>query len=211
MGLFLSMSGVIGKDVAAVQAALAAYAVEKEGEFGEAERTTDDDDCLVLAGEGDRVSILYPYEFFDWDAASQYLSRALDTPVFSLHIHDEDLWMYLLFRKGQVIDSFNPTPDYWDESLSEKEMAEWAGDAKVVAEAAPGLDPAEIEKYLIRWDESLFDEERKAYEDDEFPAPDCWQMLDFMKKLGLTYPITADGEIEGATFRFVCETKGEGV
>lgn len=206
MGLFLSMSGVIGKDAAAVESALADFAAEKQGEFAATPRTTDDDDCLVLSGEGDRVSILYPYEFFDWDAASQYLSRVLSTPVFSLHIHDEDLWMYLLFRKGQPVDAFNPVPDYWDDAICAEEIAQWAGDAKQVAAAVPGIDSDQIADYLVRWEDPDYEEMHKAYEGDEFAKTDCWQMLDFMKKLGLDYPITADGEIEGKTFRFVCES-----
>lgn len=211
MGLFLSMSGVIGKDVAAVEAALSAFADEKEGEFAEATRTIVDEDCLVLAGEGDRTSVLYPSDFFDWDAASQYLSRKLSAPVFSFHIHDEDLWMYLLFRKGQPIDAFNPIPDYWDDNLSEEEIKYWAGDSQQVVQAVPGLASEEIENYLIRWEDPDYDEVRRAYADDEFGSADCWQLLDFMKKLGLEYPITVDGRIEGKTFRFACETKGEGV
>ncbi|MCC9604525.1 hypothetical protein LOC68_27590 [Blastopirellula sp. JC732] len=211
MGLFLSMSGVIGKDAAAVEKALAAFAAEKEGEFAQAERTIEDEDCLVLAGEGDRVSILYPSDFFDWDAASQYLSRVLSTPVFSFHIHDEDLWMYLLFRKGQPIDAFNPIPDYWDDNLSEEEIFYWSGNARQVAQAVPGVASEEIENYLKRWEDPDYEEMQKAYADDEFAAADCWQLLDFLKKLGFEYPITADGQIEGKTFRFACETKGEGV
>lgn len=209
MGLFLAMSGVIGKDAAAVEKALAAFAAEKSGQFVAAERTTEDDDCLVMAGDGDRVSILYPYEFFDWDAASQYLSRVLSVPVFSLHIHDEDLWMYLLFRKGQPIDAFNPVPDYWDDELSDEEIAQWAGDPKQVAAAVPGVAAEQIEQYLVRWEDPDYEEIRKSYEADEFAKTDCWQLLDFMKKLGLTYPIAGDGTIEGKTFRFVCETQGE--
>lgn len=46
---------------------------------------------------------------------------------------------------------------------------------------------------------------RKAYPDDEFGMGDCWQMADFMRKLGLPYPISDDGTILGVTYRLWSE------
>jgi hypothetical protein len=30
--------------------------------------------------------------------------------------------MYILYNNGQIIDQFNPIPDYWDENISDEEM-----------------------------------------------------------------------------------------
>ena len=77
---------------------------------------------------------MYPGDFFGWDKASKRLSRSLGVPVISLHIHDGDLWMYVLYRGGEEIDQFNPIPDYWSEDLSPEERSSWAGDASAMAE-----------------------------------------------------------------------------
>ena len=42
----------------------------------------------------------------------------------------------------------------------------------------------------------------KAYESDSFPFNDCWQLIDFMQKLGLLYPIDDKGKSHGESYRF---------
>lgn len=112
MGLFLSMSGVIGASEESVVAALRAYAEGNDGLLEEAELTTEDDGCLVISEGPAGVTVLYPGDFFDWDSATQDLSQRLRQPAFSFHIHDGDLWMYTLYENGDLIDQFNPVPDY---------------------------------------------------------------------------------------------------
>ena len=34
--------------------------------------------------------------------------------------------------------------------------------------------------------------ERKAYPDDEYPYGECWQLTDFLRKLGTPYPPPPD-------------------
>ena len=46
------------------------------------------------------------------------------------------------------------------------------------------------------------DESGKAYESDTFGFNDCWQLTDFMQKLGLSYPIDEEGKIHGDRYRF---------
>ena len=72
--------------------------------------------------------------------------------VFALHIHDEDLWMYILFSNGERVDQFNPIPDYWNASLPADERRAWAGSAAVVAQTWPGVAPESIDNYLFEWD-----------------------------------------------------------
>jgi hypothetical protein len=201
MGTFLAMSGLQGTATADVEAALAAYAREKGMVFETAEGTTEDRNILALRSEGAKHTILYPSDFMEWDDASAALSRTLRTPVLSMHIHDGDLWMYVLYVDGVETDRFNPVPDYWGEDVSEEELSRWKGDPNVLAKHWPGLKAADVERYLTRWDLDNEDPP-KAYSDDEHTAGSDWQLLDFMRKLGLKYPVSDFGELKDVTYRF---------
>ena len=63
-----------------------------------------------------------------------------------------------------------------------------------------------MRKYLVRWD---LDAETpgKAYPDDQFRYNNCFQISDFMKRLGLVYPIDDRGGVFGDTYLF--EIPGE--
>ena len=202
MGLFLAMSGVAKSNRAAVEEALRAYAAEKGGKLEATGPTADVSEALLIAESGGNVTVMYPGDFVQWDDASQYLSKTLKTSVFSLHIHDEDLWMYVLYSKGKQVDQFNPIPDYWEEEVSEDDRRAWSGNAAVVGKYWPCLVPESIGNYLFDWD--LDDDEAgKAYPDDEFAFNDCWQITDFMRRLGLVYPVDDNGKASGATYHFV--------
>jgi hypothetical protein len=207
MGLFLSMSGVVGVSQEPVVDAVRTYAEENDGTLEEAELTIDDDGCLVISEGTGGVTVLYPGDFFDWDAAAQYLSKRLRQPVFSFHIHDGDLWMYLLYQNGEVVDQFNPVPDYWQE-LAENERQSWKGNAIAVARQVPGLAPEQIARYLVQWGDDVFEtvERKKAYPTDQFHYGDDWQLVDFMSKLGLDYPVDDRGAPHGVTHRFKCNS-----
>lgn len=61
------------------------------------------------------------------------------------------------------------------------------GRPRVVAQHF-SIDASEIERYLTVWDaEALGDDPDPAYPEDEFTPFDCWQLCDFMKKLGFPY------------------------
>ena len=97
MGRFLAMSGIAGADLAAVTSALKRYAEEHNGQMEPSQATGDPSEFLILSeSRPGRVTVAYPGEFMGWDDASAYLSRSLNAPVFSFHIHDDDLWMYTL-------------------------------------------------------------------------------------------------------------------
>lgn len=180
MGMFVGISGIVGRSEATVAAALKKFAaITRE--------TQDDDRCLIVQ-EGANTSILYPSGFIGWADGSAYLSRELDTPVFAFHIHDSDLWMYTLYINGKPADDFVPIPDYWDENISREHIRSMRGNANKVAAAVPGVRAASIEKYLVHWDTDV-EAEVRAYEDDKYPQGE-WQLLDFMRKLGMPFPDT---------------------
>jgi hypothetical protein len=206
MGLFLAMSGVIGAEKSAVVAALNSFANSRGGSMKPDARSTNDPNTLVLMEDNLNCSILYPWEFFEWDDASQFLSGHLGVPVFSLHIHDGDLWMCVLYDQGEQVAQFNPLPEYWDDDISEAERASWAGDAEAIAACVPGVSPEAIRPYLRHWN---LEEENpgKAFPEDQFNFHDCWQMCDFMKKIKLKYPLDDAGKVMGETYEFVLPEK----
>jgi hypothetical protein len=199
MGLFLAMSEVVAGSTGAVVEALRAYAEGNGGTLEEAAATTDH--CLSIGEGAGGVTVVYPDGFLGWDSASQALSERLGKPVFSFHVHDGDLWMYLLYERGAVVDQFNPVPGYWEE-IGEEERRCWLGDAHKVASSVPGLVPEQISDYLVQWDDLLllWKEPRKAYATDRFHYGEDWQLIDFMDKLGLAYP-DSDRDGPRATYR----------
>jgi hypothetical protein len=185
MGLFLAITGVANVESAAVEAALHEFAGARGGSMEQA-TTNDADDRLVIAkSEAGNVTVVYPSDFMGWDDAARFLSETLGAVTISLHIHDEDLWMYVLVDGGKDVDWFNPIPNYWG-NVSSGELTQWAGNAATLARHWPRLSADAVENYLVSWDFDGFEE--KAYPEDEFPRGDCWQLVDFMNKLQLVYP-----------------------
>ncbi|WP_276483458.1 hypothetical protein [Paraflavitalea pollutisoli] len=199
MGMFLSMTSVVGKGQEAVAGSLANYMQSAGGGLAKEELPLRDEHCFVILEENGNTSIFHSFDFMEWDEASTFISKDLATPVFSFHIHDGDLWMYNLFVNGVEVDRFNPLPDYWEENLDTEEIASWAGDATVVAQYVPGLSPVAISNYLVRWDLES-DGVEKAYEGDVYGQED-WQLLDFMRKLRLPYPLDEQLKPLGDTYK----------
>jgi hypothetical protein len=200
MGLFLSLSGVIGAESDEVKKAMSSFAQNQSGGFDLTAASTNEPNIGVITRSGSNTTVMYPDGFFEWDEVSKDISEKLGKTVFSFHIHDGDLWMFVLFQSGKEIGHFNPVPEYW-EKLSPQEKEKWRGDASLIAGLVPTVSADSIARYFVEWD--LEDESlEKAYPDDEFNINDCWQMCDFMKKVGFAYPIGDDGSIQGETFRF---------
>jgi hypothetical protein len=201
MGAFFSLSGAIGAGQEQVQDALRAYCISRNGEFRAQDGTVDDDGILVLLSCLAGISVLYPHDFLDWDDASAFLSRQLDKPVFSFHIHDGDLWMFGLYVSGSAAAHFNPIPGYWNDNLSDDEREQWRGDANQLAKYIPDLQPESVDRYLVQWD---LDDDKpgRAYPNDRFCYEDSWQLTDFMRKVGLDFPIDDSGGVIGDTFYF---------
>jgi len=205
MGLFLSGSGVCGASVADIEKALNSYQSKKQREFCPAQVSEVQSNTLIISESPEkRVFVLYPSEFFEWDELSQYLSLELNCATFSFHVHDGDLWMFVFFVNGEEMTRFNPIPNYWDDGISEEEMDSWRGDSAIISRYWPGVDPESIDRYFVRWNLDAPNQER-AYPEDEFSYGCDWQMCDFIKKLGLTYPMDDKGNISGKTYHFQVE------
>ena len=199
MGMFLSITSVIGRTKDQVTKSLTNYANSVGGGLEKETLSIDSDNCCVIEEANGNTSILNPYDYLEWDKSSEFISKDLNAPVFSFHIHDGDLWMYIFFVNGEVVDQFNPVPDYWDENTTEEEIQSWKGNAAKITRYIGTIKQADIVNYLVRWDWDE-DDSKKAYPDDESKQED-WQLLDFMKKLGLPYPLDDDGKPKGETFK----------
>lgn len=199
MGTFLAVSGAIGASREQVVQGLRSFAKGNNGTFEIRHGAVGTPGIgLVLEKEGN-TSVLYPDGFCEWDEASSHLSLELGVPVFSFHIHDGDLWMMIAFEKGAEVAWFNPRPDYWDE-VSPDERRKWAGDAEAVCRLVPGVRPESIRKYFVTWTEGLENTQSTAYDDDEYSFGSDWQMVDFMRRIGLTYPDAGVGASNDHTF-----------
>ncbi|MBS1524638.1 MAG: hypothetical protein JST19_03250 [Bacteroidetes bacterium] len=199
MGLFLTLSGVIGKSPNEVENALRNYLETSDGGLEQASVNSNHRNFCVIQHAEENTTIVYPPYFLKWDECANYLSRKLKAPVFILHIYDGDFWSYTLFVNGEIKDQFMPIPDYFDENITEEEIDSWKGNAQVIVNYVPSIVKADIEKYLVRW--NLNEEEGKAYENDE--STNCeYQLFDFMRKLKLPYKIDENGVPIGKVFRF---------
>ncbi|NMM62452.1 hypothetical protein HBE96_07060 [Clostridium sp. P21] len=190
MGLFLAISGVIGKKAEEVTKALEEYISFKKGNIEEVQPVNEAFDLCVIGENEKNTTIVYPNDFFRWEEASEYLSKVLNTSVCSFHIHDSDLWMYSFYNCGNVEDKFNPIPDYW-ERLSEKEIEKWKGNPEVICKFIKDISSDDIKNYYKFWRRDNVQAE-KAYEEDEFAFGDEWQVVDFMNKLSIIYPFEED-------------------
>jgi hypothetical protein len=199
MGTFLSLTSVIGKTKEEVVTSLTNYARSVGGGVEKENLPVDSNNCCVVEEANGNTSVFYPHGYVEWDTSSEFISRDLNAPVFSFHIHDGDLWMYILFVNGKTVDQFNPVPDYWDGDISDEEIQSWSGNAATIIKYIGTAKQGDIQNYLVRWDAEE-EESKKAHPDDEYEQED-WQLLDFMRKLGLPYPLDDDYEPTGDTYK----------
>ena len=194
MGLFLAMSSVVGAKAAEVEACIGDYVAGRQGSFERvATQLPEEQEGRLLETQGG-VTFVYPNDFTEWDEVSAKLSVDLKKPVFSFHIHDGDLWMFVLFVNGEEAVKFNPIPFYWAE-LEPEERAKWLPPASDVARYVPNVDAEQLAPYLVEWpDDGLAG---KAHLDDEFEYID-WQVVDFLRRLRFRYPDMG----QGVSYRF---------
>ena len=168
MGLFLQVAIMPGCKKAEARTAVEEVAKKYSCSFDELESGDFTEEDLI-------ISELIPDE-------CQYAETAAGV---SILFNDDCIgydWGYELYDKGEILDRFNPMPDYFEE-VSEEKIEQLKGDARIIA-GQFHVEQASIERYLVRWSADTMDE--KAYQDDEYGYED-WQMVDFMRKLGYPY------------------------
>jgi hypothetical protein len=183
------MSSAVGGRRAEMEAYVAAYAATRNGSLDQASGGVPEDQEARLLETDGGATIVYPDGFTEWDELSAKLSCDLKKRVFSFHIHDGDLWMFVLFVDGREVAKFNPVPDYWEE-LEPDERAKWLPSADDVTRHVPGIRSERLAPYLVEWPEDGLP--GKAQPEDEFGFID-WQVVDFMRQLRFGFPEPGHG------------------
>src|SRR5579863_4417552 len=86
------------------------------------------------------------------------LSSKLKTAVIAMMIHDSDIFVYLIYEKGELIDQFDSKPDYFGPA-SEAQKKEWRSDfAKLIPYAKKKASAQDFKRVAEK--EMVFEEER---------------------------------------------------
>lgn len=75
MGMFLSLSGVIGKPEDQVVRSLTNYARSVNGGLQPEPLTPDNNNCCLIKESNNNTTIFYPYAYAEWDKSSEFISR----------------------------------------------------------------------------------------------------------------------------------------
>lgn len=176
MGLFLQTAILPGCGEEKARSAVSALA-QKDGSL-----ELDVSGCKFFSSSKG-VQILFNENCAGYDSLSDGLSELTAGPVMLLYIYDGDFWGYFFCDNGTELDRFTPMPDYFGED----EDPGPSGNAALIAERF-GVPEEVVARYLVEWTDEDFEGEHRACEDDEFHIGDCWQTVDFMAKLGWSYP-----------------------
>ena len=86
------------------------------------------------------------------------LSSKLKTTVVAMMVHDSDIFVYLFYERGELIDQFDSNPDYFG-PVSEAQKKEWRGNfAKLIPYAQKKTSAQDFKRVAEK--EMIFEEER---------------------------------------------------
>ena len=173
MGLFLQTAIIPDGDEKTVRSVLEGLAQ------GENPMKLDMPECRFFSNDKG-VQVLFNDWCTGYETLAKNLSKETGRAVLLLYIYDDDFWGYFFWENGVELDNFSTIPDYFGEKET---MQDLSGNAALIA-ARFHIPEGVAARYLIAWSWDDQEEDRKAFEDDEFTIGDCWQMVDFMAKLG---------------------------
>jgi hypothetical protein len=205
MGILICMTALPAIDVNVVKHEIQVIASKKAGYFKPVPTSKSPEKNLIFGrNDNGSVTIIYPKGFDGCDESSQRLSAVLKASVFSFKLDNNDSWWaYKLYANGTEVDRFSPWQQYFAEEEGDKSGKRYPGNPTVVISNWRAGTIDGIEKYYGY--KSTKDCTRKAYSTDHFTQCDEWLLVDFMKKLGLKYPVDSKGRVHGEeyTFRWV--------
>lgn len=141
------------------------------------------------------TQVLMEGDCLGFAALARALSDLSENPVMLLYIYDGDFWGYD-FYGGKEEDHFRTRPDAFG-PVGPREKQRLSGNPAALSGWLPTWDTEMMRRYLVHWsdlDEEAMEE--TACPGDQFPYGDCWQMTDFMARLG--FPWAFDQPVEGA-------------
>lgn len=206
MGLFLHLSTIISTPKSKTVKTLRPLLIQDSYKLEETSDQNNSDELCVVDSANKNTTILFPSLFNHWEL-SQSLSYKLKTAVLTLEIHDGDFWFFVLYENGNEILKFNPYPEYYDENVKKEELNSWLPSIETLCKYFPKTKPEEIENYFINWKSNNIkhwtdtSDIKKAYPADNYGYGNGLQMFDFIKKIGITYPIGDNDNISGTAFR----------
>lgn len=136
---------------------------------------------IAIKGEGE----FHILEAEEAEETAKEISLKRRCPVLSAYIYDGDYWGYTLYLSGEIQNEFATMPDYFEDS--EEVVFRYAANVPLLSQSF-AVSAKRIERYLCHWTDAMLEGEDFAYEEDEFPYGDAWQMVDFLKTLGFQYP-----------------------
>ena len=80
MGMFLSMTSVIGRTKNEVVNSLTDYANSNGGGLEKQDLAIDNDNCCVIEEANGHTTVYYPSPYLEWDKSSQFISNQLIAP-----------------------------------------------------------------------------------------------------------------------------------
>ena len=176
MGLFLQTAIFPGSDISDVQTAVEQAAREQGIHL-------DLKACLYAQSvEGTQVLLEGELGF---EGLAEELSRICCGPVMLLYIYDGDFWGYDYYFAGKEVDHFSSCPDYF--GADEGQQKRLAGNPSALVGDFPIYRPEAVNRYFPFYLGAKPDEESFAYPGDQYPYGDCWQMTDFMARLGFPW------------------------
>ena len=132
------------------------------------------------------TQVLMEGDCLGFAALARALSDLSENPVMLLYIYDGDFWGYD-FYGGKEEDHFRTRPDAFG-PVSPREKQRLSGNPAALSGWLPTWDTEMMGRYLVHWsdlDEEAMEE--TACPGDQFPYGDCWQMTDFMARLGFPW------------------------
>lgn len=197
MGLRLDMRVYQGMDAAAFRHLIEQAASSLGGQLIWLDATVRGQDIRYHLGE--RVHTLtVPYEP-GMEEFSERVGELTEKSWLRLRIQEGTLWDYELVDSSgsQSLDTFSVCPEYWNyPEVDPAHVAEWKGKPDVLAKAFD-VPLETIEHYLVHWgyqdngeDECYtYVRQGKAYPDDESGYGECYQVFDFLRRLGGSEPV----------------------
>lgn len=199
MGTFISMSGIINKSQEEVLQALSSYFKYQHKKLKLTALNTEIYKLFLLYENENNSIILYPKNFSEYNEIALYLADVFSSPIINFNIYNDNLWTYEVYFNGQIIDYFNPIAQRTDN----KSDKVYVGNPKIVCNFCHKVELNDIKEYYRLWTNELIINKQKAYSDDEFAYGENWQVVDFMRKLNLKYPITDEEETIGSAFKLI--------
>lgn len=92
---------------------------------------------------------LFPSNYWQESLACD-ISKQTDTDVLQTMVYDDDIFRYLYYRGGELIDEYNSQPDYFGEEVSAKERKRLKGRPEVFRELVGSKDKVKKIRKILK-------------------------------------------------------------